>query len=60
MRKVKHTLGDGTVEWNYEETFDGCTYGFNCDKWTKKQAEADFKKQTTEHILIERLIGKEF
>jgi hypothetical protein len=60
MRKVKHTLGDGTVEWAWEQEFDGCVYGFGCDKWTKEQAELDFKKQTTEHILVERLKGKDF
>lgn len=60
MKKVKHTLGDGTVEFIWEQEFDGCVYGFNCDKWTEKQAEADFKRQTLEHILTDRLKGKIF
>ena len=45
MKKVKHTLGDGTVEWVWEKKFDGCVYGFNCRMWTKEQAKKDFKEQ---------------
>ena len=45
MKKVKHTLGDGTVEWVYEDKFDGCIYGFDCEHWTLQDAIRSFDRQ---------------
>lgn len=49
MKKVKHTLGDGTVEYVWEETFDGLTIGFNCKNWTLQDAVRAFDNQVRDY-----------
>lgn len=50
MKKVKHTLGDGTEHWVWEDKFDGVTFGFDCSAWTKEDAIKSFKYQVLTHI----------
>lgn len=49
MKKVRHMLGDGTIEWYYEEMFDGMTIGFNCANWTLQDAVRAFDKQVRDY-----------
>lgn len=60
MKKVRHMLGDGTIEWYYEEMFDGVTIGFNCNSWTLQDAVRSFDKQVQDYKENNKSIKRRF